>query len=214
MTTGPQRSFPPSSPGSSSPRPGRKPRSRARVVVPLALAAWLVLEIWLLTLVAEAAGGFTVFALLAAGVLLGGAVVKRAGRRAFRSLDATVRGAQGGGVESDAGRRDPSRSEGNGLTMLGGILLIVPGLITDVAGLLLLVPPVQRTVRSALERTVERRLRRATAGMEGLLQQARIHRPDGKVVQGEVVREEPTSGPDGTGGPGPDGQGPRPPLIP
>lgn len=209
MTTGPQRSFPPSSPGSSSPRPQRKPRSRARVVLPLALAAWLVLEIWLLTLVAEAAGGLAVFALLAAGVLLGGAVVKRAGRRAFRSLDATMRGSRTDGVESDAGRRDPARSEGNGLTMLGGILLIVPGMITDVAGLLLLVPPVQRTVRAALERTVERRLARATAGMEGLFQQARIHRPDGKVVQGEVVRDEPARGHDG-----PDGQGPRPPLVP
>ncbi|MEU3554089.1 FxsA family membrane protein [Streptomyces fragilis] len=211
MTTGPQRSFPPSSPGSSTQRPARRPRSRARAAVPLALAAWLVLEIWLLTLVADAAGGITVFALLAAGVVLGGAVVKRAGRRAFRSLDATLRGARGDGVPSDAGRRDPSRSEGNGLTMLGGILLIVPGLITDVAGLLLLVPPVQRAVRAALERTLERRLTRATAGMEGLLQQARIHRPDGKVVQGEVIREEPARD---HGGPGSEDQGPRPPLVP
>jgi UPF0716 protein FxsA len=182
--------------------------------VPLALAVWLVLEIWLLTLVADAAGGFAVFLLLAAGVLLGAAVVKRAGRRAFRSLDATVRAAQGGGQPQDGQRdaRDASENEGNGLTMLGGILLIVPGMITDVAGLLLLVPPVQRAVRAALERTVERRLSRATAGMEGLFQQARIHRPDGKVVQGEVVREEPTSRDDpGNGG---DDQGPRPPLIP
>ena len=82
MTTGPQRSFPPSSSGSSSPRTSRQPRSRARAAVPLGLAAWLVLEIWLLTLVADAAGGFTVFVLLAAGVLLGGAIVKRAGREA------------------------------------------------------------------------------------------------------------------------------------
>jgi UPF0716 protein FxsA len=185
--------------------------------VPLGLAAWLVLEIWLLTLVADAAGGFTVFVLLAAGVLLGGAIVKRAGRRAFRSLDATVRGAQGAGVRTDAGQPFPSRNEGNegnGLTMLGGILLIVPGLITDLAGLLLLVPPVQRRVRAALERSVERRLARATAGMEGLFQQARIHRPDGKVVQGEVIRDEPAQGHPGSGsGSGSDGQGPRPPLA-
>ncbi|MET8576370.1 FxsA family membrane protein [Streptomyces sp. NPDC005012] len=206
MTTGPQRSFlPPSGPSgpsgsTDSSGRARRPRSRARTAVPLGVAAWLVLEIWLLTLVADAAGGFTVFLLLVAGLLLGGAVVKRAGRRAFRSLDAAVRG-RGTGQEPD-----PSENEGNGFTMLGGILLIVPGMITDVLGLLLLVPPVQRKVRGALERTVERRLARAATDMEGLFQQARIHRPDGKIVPGEVVREESAADRDG--------QDPRPPLVP
>ncbi|NYV78828.1 FxsA family protein, partial [Streptomyces sp. UH6] len=37
--------------------------------MPLGVAAWLVLEIWLLTLVADAAGGLTVLLLLVAGVL-------------------------------------------------------------------------------------------------------------------------------------------------
>ncbi|CAM5576907.1 hypothetical protein SMICM304S_11728 [Streptomyces microflavus] len=37
--------------------PTRPRRSRARRFLPLALAAWLVLEIWLLTMVASAAGG-------------------------------------------------------------------------------------------------------------------------------------------------------------
>jgi UPF0716 protein FxsA len=181
-----------------------------RTVLPLAVAAWLVLEVWLLTLVADAAGGFTVLLLLAAGVLLGAAVVKRAGRRAFRSLDAAMRGRQGG-PEADGRGRDADESEGNGLTMLGGILLIVPGMITDVAGLLLLLPPVQRTVRSALERSLERRLARASTDMESLFQQARIHRPDGKIVQGEVVRDEPGREDQG---PGRDAQDRRPPLIP
>ncbi|WP_151774922.1 FxsA family membrane protein [Streptomyces abyssomicinicus] len=209
MTTGPQRSFPPttsSGSSASSSRPARQPRSRARTAVPLGVAAWLVLEIWLLTLVADAAGGLTVLLLLVAGVLLGAAVVKRAGRRAFRSLDAAMRGRQDG---QGPGGGDAPDSEGNGLTMLGGILLIVPGLITDVAGLLLLVPPVQRKVRAALERSLERRLARATTGMEGLFQQARIHRPDGKVVQGEVIREEAVRDEHGPGA-----QDQRPPLIP
>ncbi|WP_166023883.1 FxsA family membrane protein, partial [Streptomyces chilikensis] len=138
MTTGPQRSFPPAPPSGSSDsstRPARQPRSRARTAVPLGVAAWLVLEIWLLTLVAEAAGALAVLLLLTAGVLLGAAVVKRAGRRAFRSLDAAMRGRRAG-QEPDG--RDAAVTEGNGLTMLGGILLIVPGMITDVAGLLLL----------------------------------------------------------------------------
>ena len=46
----------------------------------------MVLEIWLLTVVAGATSGLTVFLLLVAGVILGGYVVKRAGRRAWRNL--------------------------------------------------------------------------------------------------------------------------------
>jgi UPF0716 protein FxsA len=47
--------------------------------------------------------------------------------------------------------------------------------------------------------------------MESLFQQARIHRPDGKIVQGEVVRDEPGREDQG---PGRDAQDRRPPLIP
>ncbi|MFD5647229.1 FxsA family protein, partial [Streptomyces anulatus] len=51
-----------------TPPPTRPRRSRARRFLPLALAAWLVLEIWLLTLVASAAGGLVVLLILVAGV--------------------------------------------------------------------------------------------------------------------------------------------------
>ncbi|MER6981485.1 FxsA family protein, partial [Streptomyces carpinensis] len=74
--------------------------------------------------------------------------------------------------------------------------LMIPGLISDVVGLLLLIPPVQRAVGRYTERTVDRRLREATPGTLGdAFQQARIHRPDGKVVQGEVIRDEPGDAP-------------------
>ena len=51
----------PTYPASSAPRSGRPRRSRLRTFLPLGLAAWLVLEIWLLTLVAGATNGFVVF---------------------------------------------------------------------------------------------------------------------------------------------------------
>ncbi|CAL9637544.1 hypothetical protein SUDANB105_06259 [Streptomyces sp. enrichment culture] len=154
-------------------------------MLPLAVAAWLVLEIWLLTVVADAAGGFTVFLLLVAGFVLGAAVIKRAGRRAFQNLnEALQRGTA------------PSSGGGSGLMMLGGLLLILPGMISDVAGLLLLVPPLQKALGRYAERTVDRRLRRAAPGSLGdAFQQARMHRPDGKVVQGEVIRDEPADAP-------------------
>ncbi|MFE1206577.1 FxsA family membrane protein [Streptomyces sp. NPDC058762] len=187
--------------GVQTPRsPARPPRSRLRTFLPLGVAAWLVLEIWLLVMVAGATSGFVVFLLLVAGVVLGSVVIKAAGRRAFRNLTETLNQQQSG-IPPEAARPN---SEGNGLMMLGGLLLILPGLISDALGLLMLLPPVQKAVSRYAQRTVERKLRDAGPGTLGdAFRQARMHRPDGKVVQGEVVRDDPDDFP----------QDPRPPLT-
>lgn len=181
-------------------------RSRARTFLPLAVAAWLILEIWLLSLVAGAAGGLTVAALLAGGIVLGVVVIKRAGRRAFKNLTNTFQQAQQG--------QQPAPQQpggGNGLTMLAGLLLILPGLLSDVAGLVLLLPPVRAWAGRRLTGSLQRQMAAAPAGSFGdAFQQARIHHPDGKVVQGEVIRED---GPQQPQRPGPDA-GYRPPLAP
>ncbi|MFD7817820.1 FxsA family membrane protein [Streptomyces sp. NPDC059785] len=190
--------------GASTPMSTSRPRrSRLRTFLPLGLAAWLVLEIWLLTVVAGAAGGGTVLLLIVAGFAGGAVVVKRAGRRAFRNLQETLQRQQDGtAAASERGGR------GNGLMMLGGLLLMIPGLISDAVGLLLLVPPVQKAVGGFAGRTLDRKMREAAPGsFGGAFQQARMHRPDGKVVQGEVIRDDaPGHGPQE-----PDA-GPRPPL--
>lgn len=192
----------------SSTHPARPRRSRLRTFLPLGVAAWLVLEIWLLTVVAGAAGGFTVFLLLVAGFVSGSAVVKRAGRRAFRVLSETLQQQQGGAAPAGAGPGS-GKSEGNGFLMLGGLLLMLPGLVSDAVGLVLLIPPVQRALGRYTERTFERKIREASSGSLGdAFQQARMHRPDGKVVQGEVIRDD--EGPGGAGGSG--DLPPRPPL--
>ncbi|MER6168495.1 FxsA family membrane protein [Streptomyces violaceorubidus] len=190
--------------GAQTPRPpARPPRSRLRTFLPLGVAAWLVLEIWLLTVVAGTSSGFVVFLLLVAGVVLGSVVIKAAGRRAFRNLTQTLdqqQSATRSGIPPEA----RPNSEGNGLMMLGGLLLILPGLISDALGLLLLLPPVQKAVSRYAQRTVERKLREASPGtLGGAFHQARMHRPDGKVVQGEVIRDDPDDAP----------QDPRPPLT-
>ncbi|MER7839480.1 FxsA family membrane protein [Streptomyces sp. NPDC096040] len=186
MTTGAQ----------NPPHTTRPRRSRLGRYLPLGVAAWLVLEIWLLTVVAGAAGGMTVFLLLVAGFVAGAVVIKRAGRRAFQSLNEAI---QRGG--------SPERGGGNGLMMLGGLLLMIPGLVSDALGLLLLLPPVQKAVSRLTERTLDRKLRASAPGTLGdAFQRARIHRPDGKVVQGEVIRDD---GPR----PGDEPTGERPPLT-
>ncbi|QKV99341.1 FxsA family membrane protein [Streptomyces sp. NA02536] len=189
--------------GAQTPYPARPQRSRLRTFLPLGVAAWLVLEIWLLTMVAGASNGLVVFLILVAGLVLGSVVIKRAGRRAFKNLTETLQQQQSGMMPQAR-----PNSEGNGLTMLGGLLLIVPGMISDAVGLLLLVPPVQKAVSRYAERTFDRKLREAAQGSLGdAFQQARMRRPDGKVVQGEVVRDEPGSAADDAP------QGPRPPLT-
>ncbi|HWU09867.1 MAG TPA: FxsA family membrane protein [Streptomyces sp.] len=195
-----------------TPPPNRPRRSRARTLLPLGVAAWLVLEIWLLTVVAGAANSFTVLLILVAGAVLGAAVIKRAGRRAFRNLTETLQQMPGQPGAPATPPANPSGSKGNGFLMLGGLLLMIPGVISDAAGLLLLLPPVRSVLGRFAERSLDRRMRAAApGGLQDAFHQARIHRPDGKVVQGEVIREDGAPArprtDDGTGAD-------RPPLTP
>ncbi|WNI14584.1 FxsA family membrane protein [Actinacidiphila sp. ITFR-21] len=177
-------------------RPARR-RSRARTAVPLALAVWAALEIWLLVVVADAAGGFVVLLCLLAGLVLGAAAVKRAGRSAWRNLTATLQQpGTPGAPPAEGAPALPAAGSRAGLHMLGGVLLIIPGFVSDAVALLLLFPPTRKLTGRGLDRLLLRRV--ASAGDPGsigdLFQQAReadersrIHRPDGKVIQGEVV---------------------------
>ncbi|MFI9724486.1 FxsA family membrane protein [Streptomyces sp. NPDC052396] len=171
MTFGTQQQTVPSPPSG----PGRKRR-----ILPLAVAAWVLLELWLLILVADAAGGLTVFLLLVGGLLLGAAVIKRAGRRAWQRLTSSL---QGGAAAPEGG--------GNAVTMLGGLLLMVPGLLSDAVGLLCLFPPTHALVHRAGERWLNR-----SGPLGEAFQQARMGQGRGDVIQGEVIRDDqPPAGP-------------------
>ncbi|MEU7244663.1 FxsA family membrane protein [Streptomyces sparsogenes] len=155
-------------------------------LLPLGIAAWLVLEIWLLTVVAEAAGGFAVFLLLLAGVVVGAAVIKRAGRRAWQNLSRSMQpGAEPG---------DPGEGGGSSFTMLGGLLLMMPGLISDVAALVCLFPPTRALLRGRAEAMLRRRVGYVPGPRDGGFgpgfEQDRLRHPEGKVIQGEVVRDD------------------------
>ncbi|MFF7654717.1 FxsA family membrane protein [Streptomyces sp. NPDC007983] len=173
--------------------PTRPKRTRARTFVPLGVAAWLVLEIWLLTLVAEAAGGLTVFLLLIAGAVGGAAVVKRAGRRAWQNLARTMQP----GAEPAEPAEQPGRT-GNSFTMLGGLLLMIPGLVSDVAALLCLFPPTAALLRRRAESALSRRMGYTPGSLGGPFRQAGQGRwpgpgggsRDGQVIQGEVVHDD------------------------
>jgi UPF0716 protein FxsA len=160
-----------------------------RRFLPLVAAAWVLLELWLLAQVAAVIGWFGVLALLLGSAVLGGWVIKRAGVRALR---ATAAGMRGGSLDGDPLKNETRTA----VTIAGGLLLVVPGLLSDVLGLACLFPPT-----AALLRRVPARLLRRSGNPLGdayrLQEQLRIHRPDGKVVPGEVVdrdRDRPGSG--------------------
>ncbi|MFI9273022.1 FxsA family membrane protein [Kitasatospora sp. NPDC052896] len=182
--------------------PGRPAgrRGRLRRLLPLLVTGWLLLEIWLLVQVAAVTGWFLVLALLVVGAALGGQLIKQAGRRAFRAATAAFE--QGTVPASGAAET------GTSLTVLAGLLLILPGFLSDLLGLTLLFPPTRALWRIVGRRVADKALRTPAAAGDPfadalrLQEQLRIHRPDGKVVQGEVV--DPPAGP----------RGPRPPADP
>jgi UPF0716 protein FxsA len=79
----------------------------------------------------------------AAGVM----VLRQAGRVRFARWKAGV--AAGGIAGVDA-------SAGGGAIVLGGILLVIPGFITDLVGVCLLVPPLRRGLGAVIRRVMER----------------------------------------------------------
>ncbi len=169
--------------------PTRPKRSRARTFVPLGIAAWLVLEIWLLTVVAHVTGGLTVFLLLVAGVVVGAAVVKRGGRRAWQSLTQSM--------QPGADASKPAARPGSSFTMLGGLLLMMPGLISDVAALVCLFPPTRALLRRRAEGALSRRVGYVPGAPGDPFRQAREggghgrrQGEGGQVIQGEVIRDD------------------------
>jgi UPF0716 protein FxsA len=152
---------------------------------------WALAEVVVLVLVASWIGvGWTVLATLATTVL-GWALLARQGSRALAELRERARE-----------RRAPGRALGDaGLIAVGGLLMVLPGFLGDLVGLLCLLPPTRFLVRGLLGRTVAARL---PVGLRGpvRVRSARAEGPFGSgahasgfgrplVIEGEVVRDEP-----------------------
>lgn len=112
------------------------------------LITWLAAELYVIVLVAHAIGLLLTIVLLIAAWPLGTWAMRSEGRVVWRRFNAAL--AEG---------RPPGREVVDGaLVVLGGGLLMVPGFITDVLGLLLLLPPTRVLLRGALVRNFHSRL--------------------------------------------------------
>lgn len=113
----------------------------------LLLIIWPIAELLVAIKVAEAIGVLAAVLLLLAGWPLGVWLMKAEGRGAWRRLGASV----------SAGRPPGHEVLDGGLIVAGGFFLIVPGFITDVLGLVLLLAPTRSLARRGIVRNFRSR---------------------------------------------------------
>lgn len=132
------------------------------------LLLYLVVEVAAIWAVSSVVGLLGTLGLLLAGALLGSWLARREGVRALRALMAAMQ----------TGRRVENEITDGMLVAFGGVLIMVPGFVSDLVGLLLLVAPTRSLVRRAWLRRAERRM--AASGSKRVI-----------VVDSEVVPDDP-----------------------
>ena len=113
-----------------------------------------IVELYVLIQVGSAIGALDTVGLLLLVSLVGAWIVKHQGAGAWRRIrDELAMGQLPGASLVDGA-----------LIFAAGVLLLVPGFVTDVLGLLLLVPPVRHLTRALLGRRFGARVQRVPAG--------------------------------------------------
>jgi UPF0716 protein FxsA len=151
--------------------------------MPLLLVALFILvpiaELAVIIQVGQAIGVWWTIALLIADSVLGSLLMRSQGRAAWRRFNQALQAA-----------RVPAREVADGvLVIFGGALLLTPGFITDIFGLLFLVPPTRALIRRVFLRQA---MKRITVTMVGTPVPPGGRRSDD--VEGTAVDVDPRSG--------------------
>lgn len=119
-------------------------------MLPLLLILFIVLpiaELWLIIQIGGAIGILPTLALLIVDSLVGAALARSQSRVAWQRFNLAL--AEG---------RVPGREVFDGaMIIVGGALLLTPGFLTDVFGLIFLIPPTRALVRAFLTRAIAKR---------------------------------------------------------
>jgi UPF0716 protein FxsA len=108
----------------------------------LIFVLWPLAELFVIVKISEAIGFIWMLLLLIISWPVGSRILRSQGRVAWRQF-----------VDAVQAGRPPANEVLNGaLVLSGGLLLMVPGFITDVIGLLLLLPPTRALARSLVAR--------------------------------------------------------------
>jgi len=117
-------------------------RPRLLPLIGAAVLAVPVLEILVIIRVGHWIGAGPTFLLLVAGVILGSWLIRRAGERSMAAMKVAMQG----GAPSTEGLAS------TGWMVAGGILLIIPGFITDAVAALVIIPFTRRLLGKLLGR--------------------------------------------------------------
>jgi UPF0716 protein FxsA len=107
-----------------------------------------LIDLWVLLRIAAVAGPRGTLALIVVPSLLGAWLARREGLRVLRAWQRAIA----------EGRMPEEGLISAGLVLAGGVLLITPGVITDAAGLALLVPPVRRLAAAGVRWWIRRKI--------------------------------------------------------
>jgi UPF0716 protein FxsA len=140
------------------------------ILVPIA-------ELYVIIQVGQEIGALWTIALLIADSILGAMLLRSQSRAAWRRFN-----------EQLAAGRPPGREVADGaMIIFGGALLLTPGFLTDILGLLLLLPPTRAVLRRWI---VRRAVGRVTFGGFGTSQTVRRPARDYD-VEGTATEREP-----------------------
>ena len=125
-------------------------RRRGRLLPLIALALLVVplLEVLVIIQVGRAIGGWPTLALLLVESAIGAWLVRREGTRAWEALRTAL----------TTGRMPAVELVDAALVLVGGVLLLAPGFITDIVGFFFVLPISRPITRRWLEAAVERQL--------------------------------------------------------
>jgi UPF0716 protein FxsA len=107
-----------------------------------------IAELAVIIQVGQEIGVWWTIALLVADSVLGSLLMRSQGRAAWRRLNAALQ----------AGRMPAREVLDGALIIFGGALLLTPGFLTDVLGLLLLLPPTRAAIRAVAARRLAHRI--------------------------------------------------------
>lgn len=151
-----------------------------------------LVELWLLLAIGERIGFWPTVGLTVVTAFVGAALAKREGRRVLARWQQAVREL-----------RVPEEGVLSGvLVLIGGVLLVTPGVITDATGILLLIPFTRRLIADQIKKRMEHRFSARTVMSDGfsvrivdLAGDGAAHssaRPSPDVIdtEGEVVGDE------------------------
>ncbi|MFT4050460.1 MAG: FxsA family protein [Solirubrobacterales bacterium] len=117
------------------------------IVVPIA-------ELWLILEVGSLIGTWPTILLLIADSIIGAWLVRSQGSQVWQRFTRTI----------DSGKVPANEAVDGFFVILGGTLLLVPGFLSDIAGLVFILPPTRKLMRGRVVNYVRRRTRATFVG--------------------------------------------------